>query len=94
MKEYKFLKGALTICPIDFGFSEEEYKKRFKSFLEKSDPFYSENIRREFAEAINDPEWSWKKAAEETRYFAYDVNDTEEDVLKSIKWLMDDITNV
>lgn len=91
MKEYKFLKGALTICPVEFGFSEVEYKERFKSFLKESGPSYIENIKNEFLEALNDPEWSWKKAAEDTRYFAYDQNDTEEEAFKNIKWLMADI---
>jgi hypothetical protein len=91
MKEYKNLRSALTICPVELGLSEEGYKNRFITFIKNSGPSYSKKIRDEFYQALGDPDWSWKKAAKEALYYAYDEKDSEESVLKNIKWLLSDI---
>lgn len=90
MQDYKYLKGALTICPVELGMSEAGYKERFKSFLENSDPSYSENIKMDFLEAIKDTHWSWKAAAKEAHFYAYDDSDSEEQILRNIEWLFSD----
>ena len=88
MREYKYAIAALSICPIHFGYSENEYKERFKTFLHNSEPSYTDLIRKDIKEALNDSEWSWKEAAKEVEFYGYEERYSEEDVLRQVKWLM------
>lgn len=72
MTKYKYVRTALTICQIHFGFSEEQYKERFESFLKNGEPAYTDSIRKDIRLAMNDPEWSWKEVAKEVEFYAYD----------------------
>jgi len=85
MKEYKYIKSALSEFSSEHGYSYEEYAEGFKIMIDAS-PEYSEILKKEIIKACADPSWSWVKAAQETNFIGADQE--ENSVWESVKSLI------
>ena len=91
MKKYPFIISALSICPIDLNMSSEEYKIRFREFVEDSGVEYLGGIREEMRRALKDSEWNWTLASKEVDFYGYHFELSESELFEEIKWLMWDV---
>lgn len=86
--KYNSILSALSICPSGFNESEEFYKVRFERFVKEYNKSFVDRLKSEIRLALKDADWSWKKAAEKSDFYAYDENSTESETLKDIRYIM------
>ncbi|WP_281649060.1 hypothetical protein [Parendozoicomonas sp. Alg238-R29] len=72
MKEYRYIKDALSEFSSNHGFSLEEYHESFRGVIEAS-PVYREALKSEIQAACRDLGWSWVNEAERADFIGVDV---------------------
>ncbi len=85
---YAKIISILTICPGDLEGSDDFYKQRFVNIVKTLSKDFMYQLRIEVLMAIKAPNWSWKAAAEESEFYAYDPNESENHHFEAIKFII------
>ena len=83
MKEYRYIKSALSEFSTDY--SVEESTDSFKLMI-KNSPKYALKLKEEISIAVSDDDWSWASAANEVDFVG--AGDTDEGVWETVKVLI------